>query len=118
MQRFARGPIVLVSGEGHGQILAAVRAVLADAKPHSAADICTGGIARGLLLPTTIPAYVSTGSQRCLTANAIAVKSPKFVILPNGQFRFTVSARKPGDALNARPAVLQSPVGARGRLIP
>jgi len=43
----------MVSGEGHGQILAAVRAILADERAHSAAEICASAIARGLLPAST-----------------------------------------------------------------
>jgi hypothetical protein len=90
VQRFARGPVVLVSGEGHGQILAAVRAVLADAKAYSAAEICSEGIARGLLPATTIPAYVQHGIATLLDRERDRGEKPEFVILPNGEYRLNV----------------------------
>jgi DNA primase len=89
-QRFAGGPVVLVSGEGHGQILVAVRAVLADAKPHSAAEICSEGIARGLLPATTIPAYVQHGIATLLDRERDRGEKPEFVILPDGAYRLNV----------------------------
>ena len=89
-QRFAGGPVIMVSGSGHGQILAAVRAVLADAKPHTAAEICSAGIARGLLPPATIPAYVQHGISTLLDRERDRGEKPEFVILPDGAYRLNV----------------------------
>jgi DNA primase len=89
-QRFGGGPVLLVSGEGHGQILAAVRAVLADAKPHSAADICREGIARGLLPATTVPAYIQHGITTLLDRERDRGEKAEFVILPNGDYRLNI----------------------------
>jgi len=89
-QRFAGGPTILVSGEGHGQILATVRAVLADAKPHSAAEICSEGIARGFLAATTIPSYVQHGIATLLDRERDRGEKPEIVILPNGDYRLNV----------------------------
>jgi bifunctional non-homologous end joining protein LigD len=89
-QSFRARPVVLVSGEGHGQILAAVRAVLADAKPHSAAEICDIGIARGLLSATTIPAYVQHGIATLLDRQRDRGEKPEILILPDGSYRLNV----------------------------
>lgn len=90
VQRFAGGPVAMVSGSGHGQILAAVRAVLADGKPHTAAEICSEGIARGLLPTTTIPAYVQHGIATLLDRERDRGEKPEFVILPDGAYRLNV----------------------------
>jgi DNA primase len=90
IQRFAGGRLVLVSGSGHGQILATVRAVLADAKPHTAAEICREGIARGLLPATTLPAYVQHGIATLLDRERDRGEKPEFIVLPDGEYRLNV----------------------------
>ncbi len=90
-QRFAdAAPALLVSGEGHGQILAAVRAILADERAHSAAEICASAIARGLLPASTIPAYVQHGIATLLDRQRDRGEKPEFVLLPDGTYRLNV----------------------------
>lgn len=90
-QRFAdAAPAVLVSGEGHGQILAAVRAILADERAHSASDICATAIARGLLPASTIPAYVQHGIATLLDRQRDRGEKPEFVLLSDGTYRLNV----------------------------
>jgi DNA primase len=89
-QPFSVGPAILVSGEGHGRILAAVRSILADEKPHTADDICREGIERGLLPPATIPAYVQHGIATLLDRERDRGDKPEFVVLPDGSYRLNV----------------------------
>ncbi len=80
----------MVSGEGHGQILAAVRAILVDERAHSAAEICASAIARGLLPASTIPAYVQHGIATLLDRQRDRGEKPEFVLLPDGTYRLNV----------------------------
>ncbi len=84
------GVTPLVSGEGHGQILAAVRAILADERAHSAADICSSAIARGLLPKSTIPAYVQHGIATLLDRQRDRGEKLEFLLLPDGTYRLNV----------------------------
>jgi DNA primase len=84
------GDVLMVSGEGHGRILAAVRAVLADERAHSAGEICALGIARGLLPVGTIPAYVQHGIATLLDRQRDRGEKAEFLLLADGTYRLNV----------------------------
>jgi hypothetical protein len=82
--------MLLVQGTGHGAVLSAVRTILADGHAHSAEDICREGIARKILVPTTIPSYIEHAIATLLDRQRDRGERPEFLILPDGRYRRNV----------------------------
>jgi len=83
-------PAPLVQGTGHGAVLVAIRTVLADGHARSIEDICREGIARGILAPTSLPAYVEHAMATLLDRQRDRGETPEFLVLPDGRYRRNV----------------------------
>jgi hypothetical protein len=82
---------LLVQGTGHGAVLSAIRVVLADGHAHSAGEICRTGIARGILVPTTIPSDIQHAISTLLDRQRDRGEKPEILILPDGRYRRNVA---------------------------